>query len=134
MVAVITGEGGSGGAIAIATGNKVFMLEHAIYSVISPEAGASILFRDAGRAKDVANAMKITAQDLFGFKVIDQIIPEPIGGAHREPAAAVATVGAAVAAALDSLANASPSELRAQRRERFFAIGRFETEGATPTP
>jgi acetyl-CoA carboxylase carboxyl transferase subunit alpha len=130
MVAVITGEGGSGGAIAIATGNKVLMLEHAIYSVISPEAGASILFRDAARAKDVANAMKITAQDLLGFKVIDAIIPEPIGGAHREPAAAIATVGAAVAAALDELASMDGAALRAQRRDRFFAIGRFETEAA----
>jgi acetyl-CoA carboxylase carboxyl transferase subunit alpha len=134
MVAVITGEGGSGGAIAIATGNKVLMLEHAIYSVISPEAGASILFRDAARAKDVANAMKITAQDLYGFKVIDQIISEPVGGAHREPATAIATVGAAVASALEDLSGASATELRAQRRERFFAIGRFEAEQATPTP
>jgi acetyl-CoA carboxylase carboxyl transferase subunit alpha len=130
MVAVITGEGGSGGAIAIATGNKVLMLEHAIYSVISPEAGASILFRDAARAKDVANAMKITAQDLFAFHVIDQIVREPIGGAHREPAAAIATVGAAVASALDELSDRDAAALREQRRDRFYAIGRFEAEAA----
>jgi acetyl-CoA carboxylase carboxyl transferase subunit alpha len=130
MVAVIAGEGGSGGAIAIAAANKVLMLEHSIYSVISPEGAASILWKDAGRAKDAATAMKITADDLLELKVIDQIIKEPTGGAHREPAAAVASVGAAVAEALDVLTALSPAELRAQRRERFLAIGRFETENA----
>jgi acetyl-CoA carboxylase carboxyl transferase subunit alpha len=130
MVAVITGEGGSGGAIAIATANKVLMLEHSIYSVISPEGAASILWKDSARAKDAAIAMKITAQDLAELKVIDDTIAEPIGGAHREPAAAVASVGAAIAAALDALAALSPAELRQQRRERFLAIGRFDAENA----
>ncbi|HWA00497.1 MAG TPA: acetyl-CoA carboxylase carboxyltransferase subunit alpha [Caulobacterales bacterium] len=131
MVAVIAGEGGSGGAIAIAAANKVLMLEHAIYSVISPEAGAAILFKDAARAKDVANAMKITAQDLHGLDVIDEIIPEPLGGAHRASGAAVAAVGAAVAEALDALAVKNSEELRAQRRDRFLAIGRLAAETAS---
>jgi acetyl-CoA carboxylase carboxyl transferase subunit alpha len=128
MVAVIVGEGGSGGAIAIASGNKVLMLEHAIYSVISPERAASILWKDSARAKEAAIAMKITAQDLLGLKVIDSIIAEPLGGAHREPGAAMAAVGAAVAEALDALGTLNAAELRAQRRERFLAIGRFESE------
>ncbi len=128
MVAVIVGEGGSGGAIAIASGNKVLMLEHAIYSVISPEGAASILWKDSARAKEAAIAMKITAQDLLGLKVIDSIIAEPLGGAHREPGAAMAAVGAAVAEALDALGTLNAAELRAQRRERFLAIGRFESE------
>ncbi len=130
MVAVITGEGGSGGAIAIAAANKVLMLEHSLYSVISPEGAASILWKDAARAKDAATAMKITAQDLEQLKVIDRIIEEPIGGAHREPAAAIAKVGAAIAEALDALSKLSPPELRQQRRERFLAIGRFDAENA----
>jgi len=129
MVAVITGEGGSGGAIAIAAANKVLMLEHSIYSVISPEGAASILWKDSARAKDAASAMKITAQDLAELNVIDQIVEEPIGGAHREPAAAISKVGAAIAQALDELSKLSPAELRQQRRERFLAIGRLE-EGA----
>lgn len=132
MVAVITGEGGSGGAIAIASANKVFMLEHSIYSVISPEGAASILWKDSARAKDAATAMKITAQDLKGLGVIDDIIAEPVGGTHREPAAAIATVGAAIAASLDHFAEMSPAELRAQRRDRFLAIGRFE-DGVAPS-
>jgi len=139
MVAVIAGEGGSGGAIAIAAANKVLMLEHSIYSVISPEGAASILYKKKegdepkpDRVKEVANSMRITAQDLMELKVIDQIIPEPVGGAHREPAAAIASVGAAVAAALDELTPLSPAQLRAQRRERFLAIGRFDAEAAAP--
>ena len=130
MVAVITGEGGSGGAIAIAAANKVMMLEHSIYSVISPEGAASILWKDAARAKDAATAMKITAQDLAELRVIDLIVTEPIGGAHREPAAAIASVGASIAEALDDLATLTPAELRQQRRERFLAIGRFDAENA----
>ena len=132
MVAVIVGEGGSGGAIAIACGNHVAMLEHAIYSVISPEGAASILWKDSTRAKEAAISMKITAQDLIGLKVIDAIVAEPRGGAHREPGAAVAAVGAAAAAALDALAGLSPAELRTQRRDRFLAIGRFEGGAAGP--
>jgi len=145
MVTVIAGEGGSGGAIAIAAANTVLMLEHSYYSVISPEGAASILYskkktddkkpaaEDAprpDRVKEVANSMRITAQDLIELKVIDKIIPEPVGGAHREPATAIATVGAAIAEALDELAPLSPAELRAQRRERFMAIGRFEAQTA----
>lgn len=126
MVALIAGEGGSGGAIAIAAANKVLMLEHSIYSVISPEGAASILWKDSARAKDAATAMKITAQDLIELRVVDSIIQEPTGGAHREPAAAIASVGAAVAEALDELTPLSGNDLRKQRRERFFAIGRFE--------
>jgi len=138
MVAVIAGEGGSGGAIAIAAANKVLMLEHSIYSVISPEGAASILYKKKegdeprpDRIKEVANSMRITAQDLIQLKVIDEIVKEPVGGAHREPGAAVAAVGAAVAAALDALAPLSPLELREQRRARFMAIGRFE-DGVSP--
>jgi acetyl-CoA carboxylase carboxyl transferase subunit alpha len=130
MIAVIAGEGGSGGAIAIAAANKVLMLEHSIYSVISPEGAASILWKDSARAKEAATAMKITAQDLAELSVIDEIVEEPIGGAHREPAAAIAKVGASIAAALDNLASLSPAELRQQRRERFLAIGRFDAENA----
>ncbi|MEZ6022628.1 MAG: acetyl-CoA carboxylase carboxyltransferase subunit alpha [Hyphomonadaceae bacterium] len=139
MVTVIAGEGGSGGAIAIAAANTVLMLEHSYYSVISPEGAASILYskkdqnrsEDAprpDRVKEVANSMRITAQDLLEMKVIDQIIPEPVGGAHREPAQAIASVGAAIAQALDALSPLSPAELRAQRRERFMAIGRIQAE------
>ncbi len=140
MVAVIAGEGGSGGAIAIAAANVVLMLEHAIYSVISPEGAASILYKRKDgdeprpdRVKEVAASLKITAQDLLELGVIDSIIKEPVGGAHREPGAAVATVGAALAEALDVLAPLSPTEIRQQRRERFMAIGRFEAEGAAPS-
>jgi acetyl-CoA carboxylase carboxyl transferase subunit alpha len=124
MISVIVGEGGSGGAVALASGNKVLMLEHAVYSVISPEGAASILFRDSKRSKDTAEAMKITAQDLEKFKIVDGIVPEPMGGAHRDPKAAMAKVGDAIEAALASLANLSPDELRTQRKERFYAIGR----------
>ncbi|MEZ5937161.1 MAG: acetyl-CoA carboxylase carboxyltransferase subunit alpha [Hyphomonadaceae bacterium] len=124
MVSVIVGEGGSGGAVALASGNKVLMMEHAIYSVISPEGAASILFRDAKRAKDTAEAMKITAQDLEKFRIVDGVIPEPMGGAHRDPGAAITRLGDAVDAALGSLKGMSADELRTQRKERFYAIGR----------
>ncbi len=124
MVAVIVGEGGSGGALAIAAANTVLMLEHAIYSVISPEGAAAILWRDGGRAKDAASNMKITAQDLLAMKIIDTVVEEPLGGAHRQPEKAIAAVGAAVARALDQLAPLSPAALRLQRRDRFYAIGR----------
>jgi acetyl-CoA carboxylase carboxyl transferase subunit alpha len=123
-VAVILGEGNSGGAIAIATANRVLMLEHAIYSVISPEGAASILWRDTTRAHDAATSMKITAQDLIRFGVIDSIITEPIGGAHRDPAAAIAAAGDAIADALLALGQLDPAGLRHQRREKFLAIGR----------
>jgi len=121
---VIVGEGGSGGAIAIATANKVYMLEHAIYSVISPEAGASILWRDATRAKDVATAMKITAQDLVDLKIIDGIIPEPLGGAHRDTAAVMAETDTYLKKAMSALGEKDGETLRRERREKFLAIGR----------
>ncbi len=123
-VAVIIGEGGSGGAVAIATANKVLMLEHAIYTVASPEASASILWRDSSRAQDAATSMKITAQDLIKFGIIDGIIAEPVGGAHRDPAAALAATGRAIGEALRSLAGMSPDELRNARAEKFLAMGR----------
>ena len=123
-VAVVIGEGGSGGAIAIATANKVLMLEHAIYTVASPEAAASILWRDSSRAQDAATSMKITAQDLLRFGIIDGIVPEPLGGAHRDPAAAVAATGRAISEALKSLRNLSREQLRGARAEKFLAMGR----------
>jgi acetyl-CoA carboxylase carboxyl transferase subunit alpha len=123
-VAVVVGEGGSGGALAIAACNKVLMLEHAIYTVASPEAAASILWRDSSRAQDAATSMKITAQDLLKFGIIDAIVPEPVGGAHRDPQAAVEATGRAVAGALDQLSNMSRAELRDARAEKFLAMGR----------
>ncbi|HEX2509956.1 MAG TPA: acetyl-CoA carboxylase carboxyltransferase subunit alpha [Microvirga sp.] len=123
-VSVIIGEGGSGGAIAIATANKVLMLEHAIYSVISPEGAASILWRDSGRAQDAATSMKITAQDLLRLGVIDAIVAEPTGGAHREPQAAIKATGDAIQNALKDLGNMGPAEVRDHRAEKFLAIGR----------
>ena len=123
-VAVIIGEGGSGGALAIASCNVVLMLEHAIYTVASPEASASILWRDSSRAQDSATSMKITAQDLIKFGIIDGVIPEPAGGAHRDPAAAIAATGRAISDALRSLDNMGPDELRNARAEKFLAIGR----------
>ena len=123
-VAVVVGEGGSGGALAIAACNKVLMLEHAIYTVASPEAAASILWRDSSRAQDAATSMKITAQDLLKFGIIDAIVPEPVGGAHRDPQAAVEATGRAVAGALDQLSNMSREELRDARAQKFLAMGR----------
>ena len=124
LVATVTGEGGSGGAIALAAANWVLILEHSIYSVISPEGAASILWRDGARARDAAAAMKITAQDLIKLKIVDRIVEEPAGGAHSNPAAAIKAVGDAIEEELDSLADFSPDGLRRQREERFLAIGR----------
>ena len=124
LVSLIIGEGGSGGAIAIATGNSVLMMEHSIYSVISPEGAASILWRDAGRAKDAAAALKITAQDLKKLGVIDDIVNEPLGGAHRQPEHAISAAGEMIARILEAFAGVSPEVLRTQRREKFLAIGR----------
>ncbi|MEL6243824.1 MAG: acetyl-CoA carboxylase carboxyltransferase subunit alpha [Pseudomonadota bacterium] len=124
MVTLIIGEGMSGGAIAIAAANKVLMMEHAIYSVISPEGCASILYRDAAKAKDAAEAMKITAPDLIKLKVVDDMVKEPVGGAHRNPDKAIASAGKAIKKALKSLEGLSPEDLKRQRRERFYAIGR----------
>jgi acetyl-CoA carboxylase carboxyl transferase subunit alpha len=123
-VAVIVGEGGSGGAIAIAASNCVLMLEHAIYTVASPEASASILWRDSSRAEDAATSMKITAQDLLKFGIIDAIIAEPIGGAHRTPKAAIAATGDAIATALEEFDGVPAAELREARTEKFLNIGR----------
>ncbi|MGD0763802.1 MAG: acetyl-CoA carboxylase carboxyltransferase subunit alpha [Roseiarcus sp.] len=123
-VAIVVGEGGSGGALAIAACNKVLMLEHSIYTVASPEAAASILWRDSSRAQDAAMSMKITAQDLLKFGVIDAIVPEPIGGAHRDPEAAIAATGRAIGAALDSLGAMSRNELRESRATKFLGMGR----------
>ena len=125
MIATVTGEGGSGGAIALAAANRVLMLEHSIYSVISPEGAASILWRDGARAKDAAAAMKITGPDLIDLKIVDRLIPEPLGGAHADPAAAIQTVGDVVEEELKALTALSPEALKAQRAERFYAIGRF---------
>ena len=124
MIATVTGEGGSGGAIAIAAANRVLILEHSIYSVISPEGAASILWRDGSRAKDAAAAMKITAEDLLKLKIIDRIIEEPAGGAHSDPETAIRNVGDAVEQELTALDGLSPDELREQRKARFYAIGR----------
>jgi acetyl-CoA carboxylase carboxyl transferase subunit alpha len=122
-LAIIIGEGGSGGAIAIATANRVLMLENAIYSAISPEAGASILWRDAAKAQDAANNMKIVANDLMGFGVIDGIIPEPPGGAHRHPDSVLASTRDAIAKFLADFEGRTRLELREHRREKFLAIG-----------
>ncbi|MCX8567751.1 MULTISPECIES: acetyl-CoA carboxylase carboxyltransferase subunit alpha [Hyphomicrobiales] len=122
-IAIVIGEGGSGGAIAIATANRVFMLEHAIYSVISPEGAASILWRDTTRSKDAATNMKITAQDLLSLKIIDQIIDEPLGGAHRNADAVISATGDLIAKTLKDFAG-SGIDFREQRREKYLSIGR----------
>jgi acetyl-CoA carboxylase carboxyl transferase subunit alpha len=122
-LAVVIGEGGSGGAIAIATSNRVLMLEYAVYSVASPEASASILWKDAARAQDAANSMKITAGDLLGFGVIDGIIPEPAGGAHRHPDEVMASTRDAIGSFLADYTGKGRLEIREHRREKFLAIG-----------
>lgn len=122
-VGLVIGEGGSGGAIAIATCNAVLMLEHAIYSVISPEAAASILWRDAARAQDAAAALKLTAQEAKRLGIVEDIVAEPIGGAHRNATATIATAGKAISLALVQLAHLGPDELRAARDAKFMAIG-----------
>jgi acetyl-CoA carboxylase carboxyl transferase subunit alpha len=123
-VAVVVGEGGSGGAIAIAAANKVLMLEHSVYTVASPEASASILWRDSAKAQEAATSMKITAQDLLKFGIIDLIVTEPPGGAHRDPEAAIGAVGEALAKELSELANFSREQLKEARAEKFMAMGR----------
>jgi acetyl-CoA carboxylase carboxyl transferase subunit alpha len=123
-VAAIIGEGGSGGAIAIATANRVLMLEHAIYSVASAEAASSILWRDGTKAQEAANSMKITAQDMLRFGVIDAILKEPVGGAHRDPAAMIAATGEAIEQAFIELGNLDAEAIRRQRRQKFLDMGR----------
>ncbi|WP_066652897.1 MULTISPECIES: acetyl-CoA carboxylase carboxyltransferase subunit alpha [Sphingomonas] len=125
IVAAIVGEGGSGGAVALAAADRVLMFEHAVFSVISPEGCASILWRTADKAAEAAEAMKMTAQDLAALKVIDTIVPEPVGGAQRDPALAIKTLGDAIAAALDPLTRQDPQALIRARRAKFLAIGRL---------
>jgi acetyl-CoA carboxylase carboxyl transferase subunit alpha len=124
LITTIIGEGGSGGAIALATGNRVIMLEHAVYSVISPEGCASILWRSASEAETAAEALKITAQDLLRLGVIDEIVPEPLGGAHRHPTQAISLLKSMLARHLDELAGEEAAVLKLQRQEKFLAMGR----------
>ena len=125
MVAAIVGEGGSGGAIALAAANRVLMFEHAVYSVISPEGCASILWRTSDQAPAAADAMKVTAQDLKGLGVIDAIVPEPVGGAQRDRAAAISALGTAIGTTLDELSPLDAAALRTDRREKFLKMGAF---------
>ena len=123
LVACVIGEGGSGGAVAFATGDRVLMLEHSIYSVISPEGCASILWKNADKMKEAAEALRLTAQDLHQLGIIDRIVKEPTGGAHREPAATMDAVGKAIGAELDVLAKQKPDALVAARRRKFLDMG-----------
>jgi acetyl-CoA carboxylase carboxyl transferase subunit alpha len=123
VVATIVGEGGSGGAIALAAGDRILMLEHSIYSVISPEGCAAILWRSADQASVAAEALRLTAQDLLGHRLVDLVIPEPLGGAHRGRATTIAAVGDAIEAQLRPLLRLQPSELKRQRREKFLRMG-----------
>jgi len=123
-VSIVIGEGGSGGAVAIASTNTVLMLEHSIYTVASPEASASILWRDSSKAQEAATTMKITAQDLLKFGIVDGIIPEPVGGAHRDHALTLASVGETIEKSLKTLSGLTPNQLRDKRAEKFLAIGR----------
>jgi acetyl-CoA carboxylase carboxyl transferase subunit alpha len=124
VVATIVGEGGSGGAIALAAGDAILMMEHAVYSVISPEGCAAILWKDAAQAPAAAEALKLTAEDLKRLKLIDTVVAEPLGGAHRDPAAAIAAVGDAIYAALTPLLGTDPTVLRTRRWEKFLEMGR----------
>ncbi len=124
LIATIIGEGGSGGAIALAAGNRVFMLEHAVYSVISPEACSSILWKDGANTREAAEALKLTAQDLQRLGIADEVIEEPVGGAQRDPATMVARVGERLEKALDELLGTDGDEIRRQRHEKFLAMGR----------
>jgi acetyl-CoA carboxylase carboxyl transferase subunit alpha len=121
-VSAIVGEGGSGGAVALAAANRVLMFEHAVYSVISPEGCASILWRTADKAADAAEAMRITAQDLQTLGIIDRIVPEPLGGAHRDPGAAIGSLKSAISEELAGLSALGPQELLKHRRAKFLAI------------
>jgi acetyl-CoA carboxylase carboxyl transferase subunit alpha len=125
MVAAVVGEGGSGGAVALAAADRVLMFEHAVYSVISPEGCASILWRTADKASEAADAMRVTAQHLKQLGVIDRIVPEPVGGAHRTPSVAIAALGDAIGEELDVLSALSPDDLRRARRQKYLTIGEF---------
>ena len=123
LISVVIVEGGSSGAVAFATANRVIMLEHAIYSVISPEGCASILWKNAEKMKEAASALRLTAQDLKEMGVIDTIVDEPLGGAHRDPDATIASVGEAIKGTLASFAGLSPVQIRAERRKKFTEMG-----------
>lgn len=123
LVAAVVGEGGSGGAVALAAANRVLMFEHAVYSVISPEGCASILWRTAEKAADAAEAMRITAQDLQRLGVVDEIVAEPVGGAHRSPTTAIEALGSAIGKSLDSLSGKSREQIKQERRQKFLAMG-----------
>lgn len=123
LVALVMGEGGSGGAVALAAADRVIMLEHAVYSVITPEGCAAILWKDQDRVKDAAEALRVTAQNLAELGVIDEIVPEPLGGAHRDPAATIDAVGATLTKHLDILASLSPERLVTERRRKFLEMG-----------
>jgi acetyl-CoA carboxylase carboxyl transferase subunit alpha len=131
IIVTVTGEGGSGGALALGIGDRVLMLEHSIYSVISPEGCAAILWKDAARKKEAAEALKLTAGDLAELSVIDEVVPEPPGGAHADPAGAAAAVGEAVERHLREVQALTPEERRERRYRKFRALGRFETAHAT---
>ena len=124
IISVVIGEGGSGGAIALATANHAIMLEHSIYSVISPEGCASILWRSADKAQDAAKALRLTAQDLQNFNLIDEVVPEPVGGAHRDPGKAIRSLGERIRTTLDALLTLDREELRQRRRGKFLAMGK----------
>jgi acetyl-CoA carboxylase carboxyl transferase subunit alpha len=123
MIAAVVGEGGSGGAVAIASANRVLMFEHAVYSVISPEGCASILWRTADKAAEAAEAMRITASDLQSLGVVDRVVPEPLGGAHRNPEAAIRSLRDAISEELDGCSALGRKEILSQRRKKFLAIG-----------
>ncbi len=123
LITAIVGEGGSGGAIALAAANRVLMLENSVYAVISPEGCASILWRTADKASEAAEAMRVTAEDLKQLGVIERIVPEPLGGAHRDPGSTISALGAAVGEELDRYAAMNAGQIRAERREKFLAIG-----------
>ena len=127
IVVTVTGEGGSGGALALGIGDRVLMLEHSVYSVISPEGCAAILWKDASRKKEAAEALKLTASDLAELSVIDEVVPEPPGGAHADPAGAAAAVGEAIERHLKEVLDLTPEERRERRYRKFRALGRFET-------
>ncbi len=129
IIVAVTGEGGSGGALALGIGDRILMLEHAIYSVITPEGCAAILWRDSGRKKDAAEALRLTAADLAEFKVIDEIVPEPPGGAHADPAGAAAALGEAIERHLGQVAELTPEERRERRYRHFRGMGQFDTAG-----
>ena len=132
LISAVIGEGGSGGAIALAVANIVLILEHAIYSVISPEGCASILWRDAEKAEEAATALKLTAQDLDGMGLVDRVVPEPVGGAHRDPEASIAALGDALAEAFAELDAMAPGDIKSHRRNAFLAKAGSLEEIATP--